>query len=210
MTSFPKRAVRASCVSHQALHTLTSVGHRSPWMLRDDGIPKSAMTIIHKDIGIVMDEARLSAFPAPLCSVAEQVFAAALGAGLSREDDGRICKLWERFGVPPVQEDGSEEEEIHKARELVVQSAVTAGKVLFVGLGAMGAPMALAVQKAGMDVVGHDVSLEAIDRYVQAGGRGTSDMVAANVVVLMTISALQAEAALFGDGKSGLSASGFL
>ena len=180
------------------------------WQLMDDGVPKSAMTIIAKDVGIVMDEARLHSFPAPLCAVAEQVFTAALGARMAKEDDGNVVKLWQRFGVPPIAEQGTEEEEMANAKELVVEPGDKPNKVLFVGLGAMGGPMAVAVSKAGINIVGYDVNLEAMDRFVNAGGQVGSDVVkeagSAQVVVITTVSSLQAEAVLFGaDGSSGIS-----
>ena len=180
-----------------------------PWQWTDDGIPKSAMTIIAKDVGIVMDEARLETFPAPLCSVAEQVFTGALGAGLFREDDGNVVKLWERFGVPSVMDTGSEKEEVEKAKELVVQAGSKPTKVLFIGLGAMGLPMASTLVQAGLVVVGYDTAPKALDAFKAAGGATTSDVKAgaegADVVVFATVSAAQAESVLLGpDGKSGI------
>ncbi|WWD22500.1 hypothetical protein CI109_106993 [Kwoniella shandongensis] len=185
-------------------------GHRVPWSLNHDGVPKSAMTIINKDIGIVMDEARQLNFPAPVCAVSEQLFTAAIGAGLIKEDDGLVSKLWERFGGQPVAEKGTVEEEEEKAKELEITSSGKAGKVLFVGLGAMGLPMAGSLLKAGVEVVGSDLSLEAMDRFSAQGGKVASDAVVAakevDTVVLVTVTALQAEAALFGaDGSSGIS-----
>ena len=174
------------------------VGHRIPWQLRDDGILKSAMTIIAKDVGIVMDEARLHSFPAPLCSVAEQVFTAALGAGLAREDDGNIVKLWQRFGVPHEYEQGTEEEEKERAKELQLTPGPKPKKVLFVGLGVMGAPMAAVINESGIPVVGYDVSLEAMDRYAKVGGTVTNDPASEvwDAVVVATNTSLQAEAAM--------------
>jgi 3-hydroxyisobutyrate dehydrogenase-like beta-hydroxyacid dehydrogenase len=161
------------------------------------------MTIIAKDVGIVMDEARSTSFPAPLSSVAEQVFTAALGAGYQKEDDGCVSKLWELYGVPPLAETGSEAEEIEKAKELVIQSAFKPSNVLFVGIGVMGSPMALAVAKAGIQVTGYDIRPDAMQAFVQAGGKVADDISAASaapdVVVLMPSTASQAEAILFGD-----------
>jgi 3-hydroxyisobutyrate dehydrogenase-like beta-hydroxyacid dehydrogenase len=208
MTLYEEQAETPSCVGRISF-TLTSVGHRVPWQWRDDGVLKSAMTIIAKDIGIVMDEARLSSFPAPLSSVAEQVFTAALGADLARVDDGNVIKLWERFGVPSSMDAGSEEEAKEKAKELVVEAGTVAQKVLVVGLGVMGLPMALSLVKAGINVVGYDVSLQALDAFSTQGGKTTSDVLVeskdADVVLLATVSAAHAESVLFGaDGKSGI------
>lgn len=193
-----------SCVSSHVAHVvkLIIVGHRVPWQWRDDGVIKSAMTIIAKDIGIVMDEARLSTFPAPLSSVAEQVFTAALGADLAKVDDGNVVKLWERFGVPSVMDEGSEEEAKEKAKELVIEPETDAKKVLVVGLGVMGLPMATSLVKAGLNVVGYDVSLKALDAFNAVGGKTTSDVLAeakdADVVLLATVSAVHAESVMFG------------
>ncbi|ORX34751.1 NAD binding domain of 6-phosphogluconate dehydrogenase-domain-containing protein [Kockovaella imperatae] len=154
-------------------------GHRVPWQLRDDGILKSAMTIIAKDVGIVMDEARLHCFPAPMCSVAEQVFTAALGAGLAREDDGNVVKLWSRFGVPHEYETGTDAEETDKAKELNLKAGPKPSKVLF---------------------------MDALDRYAKVGGTTTDDpakdAAECDVVVITTVTALQAEAALLSIAPS--------
>jgi 3-hydroxyisobutyrate dehydrogenase-like beta-hydroxyacid dehydrogenase len=169
------------------------------------------MTIIAKDVGIVMDEARLHLFPAPLCSVAEQVFTACLGAGMAREDDGLAVKLWESFGLKNFSEKGSIEEAEAAAKELTIQSSGTPKKVLFIGIGSMGAGMASSIQKAGPAVVGYDIDAGAAEAFVSAGGVTTTDPIAeardADVVVLMPLTAVQAEASLFGaDGASGLAA----
>ena len=167
------------------------------------------MTIIAKDVGIVMDEARLMMYPAPLCSIAEQVFTAALGAGLAREDDGLITKLWELFGAKAIAEQGSIEEEEEKAKELDVQPAGQAKQVLFVGVGAMGSGMALSIQEAGMKVLGFDNVPQVLEAFVNAGGKQSPDPLTAakeaDVVVLMPVTTQQAEEILFGaDGASGV------
>ena len=173
---------------------------RVPFQLRDDGTIHSAMTIISKDVGIVMDDARLQTFPAPMCSVAEQLFVGALGAGLARDDDVNIVKMYDYFGVPPSLETGTEEEEIERAKELTVTPSHPPKKVLFVGLGAMGAPMAAVLSVSGLQVAGYDVSLEAMDRFAKVGGRVVGDPAVeakdSDAVVICTVTALQAEAFL--------------
>lgn len=91
------------------------------------------MTIIQKDIGIVNDEARMISFPAPLSAVTEQVFTAGIGAGLAKEDDGNIVKLWERFGGKAVVESGSvEDEEALAAKSEGGEDAIkTVGDLLY-------------------------------------------------------------------------------
>jgi 3-hydroxyisobutyrate dehydrogenase-like beta-hydroxyacid dehydrogenase len=177
-------------------------GHRGPWQLRPDGTLKSAMTICAKDSGIIMDEARLYNFPCPLTSATEQVMNMAIAAGLSKVDDGCISLLWEKyFGVGKIAEEGTEEEEEEKAKELSVKSSGSPKKVLFVGLGMMGAPMALAVQKAGIETVGLDISKEAMEGYAKAGGKAVTDIAQdggdADVVVLVTNTAAEAGVVLF-------------
>lgn len=190
------------------------VGHRTPWMLRDDGVPKSAMTIIAKDIGIVMDDARLNLFPAPLCAMVEQVYVAALGAGMHKQDDGLLVRLWQAFGGQSVQETGTEEEEIEKAKELEVVAKGKPSKVLCVGLGAMGAPMALSIQKGGLDVSGFEVADKAKEEYKAAGGKLADDLStaakSAEVVVIATVTEAEADAVIFGDkSQSGISSGTF-
>ena len=166
----------------------------------------SAMTIIAKDIGIIMDESRRITFPLPMCSTVEQVFTAALGAGLGSINDGQINKLYEMLGGGSVAEEGEEAEEIEKARELTIEAGNPPQKVLFVGLGAMGLPMALAVQQAGITVQGYDTNETAASAYTQSGGQQADSLAAgavgAEVVVLVVNTALQARAVLFGDGET--------
>mgnify|MGYP002718883503 CR=1 FL=1 len=186
------------------------VGHRVPFQWESEGPIRSAMTIIVKDVGIVMDEARLNNFPAPLSSVAEQVFTAAMGAGLARVDDGNVIKLWERFGVPSSVDSGSVEEEEAKAKELEVEAGPSPKKVLVVGLGVMGLPMAVTLVKAGVNVVGADLDPKAVEAFQKAGGKVASNVAeeakAADAVLFATVTAAQAESVLFGkDGEGGIS-----
>ncbi len=48
--------------------------------------------------------------------------------------------------------------------------------VAFIGLGIMGGPMAANLVKAGFEVVGYNRSPEAVQRLVDAGGRGAKDV----------------------------------
>ncbi|WWC85796.1 uncharacterized protein L201_000663 [Kwoniella dendrophila CBS 6074] len=192
-------------------------GHRVPWSLNHDGIPKSAMTIISKDIGIVMDESRLLGFPSPLCSITEQIFTAGLGAGLAKEDDGCISKLWENFGGIPIAEKGSIEEEEAEltAKELQITSSIsieefkTKQKILVIGLGAIGLPIAQTLNDNGLDVVGYDINLQNLDNFSKSGGYVTSDVSQASeqaqTVLFVVNDAKQIQSVLFGlDGKSGI------
>ncbi|WVQ93674.1 hypothetical protein IAU59_000750 [Kwoniella sp. CBS 9459] len=183
-------------------------GHRVPWSLNHDGVPKSAMTIITKDIGIVMDEARSLGFPAPMCAISETLFTMAIAAGLIKEDDGLVSKVWEKFSGVPIAEKGTVEEEEERAKELEIKptSGAQAGKVLVVGLGAMGLPIAQSLVKNGVDVVGYDANSSAVEHFTQQGGKAAQDLDGAgtdrDTVLLVVNTAKQAEEVLFGlDGR---------
>jgi 3-hydroxyisobutyrate dehydrogenase len=77
----------------------------------------------------------------------------------------------------------------------------------FVGLGAMGVPMAVNLQRAGHDVCGYDIRPGAADALVSAGGRAATRAADAahdaELLWLMVVSGAQAEAVLFGSGDAG-------
>lgn len=69
--------------------------NRLPRLLAPDFKPiASAVTIILKDAGIITSEARRCRFPAPMTSVAEQVFLTALGRGWGADDDASVLRLY--------------------------------------------------------------------------------------------------------------------
>lgn len=74
----------------------------------------------------------------------------------------------------------------------------------WVGLGAMGGPMARVAVEAGFEVTGFDVAADAVATLAAAGGRiaGSPAEAAqtADVLVLMVATPGQAETVLFGDG----------
>ena len=76
--------------------------------------------------------------------------------------------------------------------------------IAFIGLGSMGLPMAKNLLAQGLTVRGFDVRAEALERLEQAGGvRAGSPAEAAfgaDLLVLMVVSAAQAEAVLFEEG----------
>ena len=73
-----------------------------------------------------------------------------------------------------------------------------------IGLGSMGMGMAVSLRKAGLDVIGVDISTDAVSRFVQAGGRSASSMAdaarQADIVVSVVVNAVQTENVLFGAG----------
>ncbi|MDH5540915.1 MAG: NAD(P)-dependent oxidoreductase [Rhizobacter sp.] len=77
-------------------------------------------------------------------------------------------------------------------------------RIAFVGLGAMGVPMAVNLVKAGHEVSGYDVRAQALVPLLDAGGiAATSAAEAAEdaeLLWLMVVSGEQAQGVLFGDG----------
>src|SRR5690349_12517782 len=74
----------------------------------------------------------------------------------------------------------------------------------FIGLGAMGLPMAKNLAARGFTVRGFDMRQAAVEALAEAGGVPASSAAeaarGANVLVLMVVNAAQAEAALFDGG----------
>ena len=69
-------------------------GDRVPHVLDGDYRPKSAVDIFVKDLGIVQDMARSARFPVPLSAAALQMFLAASGSGMGREDDASVARVY--------------------------------------------------------------------------------------------------------------------
>jgi 3-hydroxyisobutyrate dehydrogenase len=68
--------------------------NRMPKVLSGDYSPNSAVEIFVKDMGIVQDMARAERFPAPLSAVALQMYLAAAGAGMGRDDDSSLARVY--------------------------------------------------------------------------------------------------------------------
>jgi 3-hydroxyisobutyrate dehydrogenase len=79
-------------------------------------------------------------------------------------------------------------------------------RIGFIGLGAMGAPMAARLVAAGHDVAGFDMRGDAVAAFAQAGGRAaasTTDAAqGAELLWLMVVSGEQARAVLFDGGAA--------
>jgi 3-hydroxyisobutyrate dehydrogenase len=71
--------------------------NRIPHVLDGDYAPRSAVDIFVKDLGIVQDMARQLRFPVPLAATALQVFLMASGAGMGRDDDASVARLYARL-----------------------------------------------------------------------------------------------------------------
>ena len=77
--------------------------------------------------------------------------------------------------------------------------------IAFIGLGAMGGPMAIRLVQAGFSVTGYDISAPAMHRLQSAGGHMAASAAAAAAgaawLMIMVATAEQAESTLFGpDG----------
>ncbi len=68
--------------------------NRIPHVLDGDYTPRSAVDIFVKDLGIVLDMGRASRFPVPLASAALQLFLMTSAAGMGRDDDASVARLY--------------------------------------------------------------------------------------------------------------------
>jgi 3-hydroxyisobutyrate dehydrogenase len=68
--------------------------NRIPHVLAGDYAPLSAIEIFVKDLGIVQDMARAERYPVPLVAAALQMYLAASGAGMGRDDDSSLARLY--------------------------------------------------------------------------------------------------------------------
>ena len=71
--------------------------NRIPHVLDGDYTPRSAIDIFVKDLGIVQDIARQWRFPLPLAATALQVFLMASSAGMGRDDDASVARIYARL-----------------------------------------------------------------------------------------------------------------
>ncbi|WP_018238128.1 L-threonate dehydrogenase [Ensifer sp. BR816] len=68
--------------------------NRVPHVLAGDYTPLSAIEIFVKDLGIVQDMARAERYPVPLVAASLQMYLAASGAGMGRDDDSSLARLY--------------------------------------------------------------------------------------------------------------------
>lgn len=68
--------------------------NRIPHVLAGDYAPLSTIEIFVKDLGIVQDMARAERYPVPLVAAALQMYLAASGAGMGRDDDSSLARLY--------------------------------------------------------------------------------------------------------------------
>lgn len=68
--------------------------NRIPHVLDEDFAPRSAVGIFTKDLGIVGDIARELRFPTPMAAEALQLFLMTAAAGMERDDDASVARLY--------------------------------------------------------------------------------------------------------------------
>ncbi len=68
--------------------------NRMQHVLEDDYTPRSAIEIFVKDLGIVEDMARAARFPVPMASAALQLYLMTAAAGMGRDDDSSVARLY--------------------------------------------------------------------------------------------------------------------
>ena len=82
--------------------------NRVPHILDGDYAPLSAVNIFVKDLGIVLDTGKALTFPLPLTAAAHQQFLAAAAAGLGREDDSAVIKVFQKLAGIELPGDASQ------------------------------------------------------------------------------------------------------
>lgn len=81
--------------------------NRMPHVLDGDYTPKSAVDIFVKDLGIIQDMARSAKFPVPVSAAALQMFLATSAAGMGRDDDASVARLYARITGTKLPGEGS-------------------------------------------------------------------------------------------------------
>ena len=76
--------------------------NRVPHVLEGDYTPRSAVDIFVKDLGIVQDMARNAKFPVPMSAAALQMFLMASSAGMGRDDDIAVAKMYAQVTGTPL------------------------------------------------------------------------------------------------------------
>jgi 3-hydroxyisobutyrate dehydrogenase len=71
--------------------------NRIPHVLENDYAPRSAVDIFVKDLGIIQDMARSARFPVPVAASALQMFLMTSAAGMGRDDDASVARLYARI-----------------------------------------------------------------------------------------------------------------
>jgi L-threonate 2-dehydrogenase len=79
--------------------------NRVPHILEGDYSPLSSVEIFVKDLGIIQDIARTERYPVPVAAAALQMFLAASGAGMGKDDDSSVARVYAQLSgatLPPM------------------------------------------------------------------------------------------------------------
>jgi L-threonate 2-dehydrogenase len=76
--------------------------NRVPHVIEGVYRPRSAVEIFVKDLGIVQDMARAARFPVPVAAAALQMFLMTAGAGMGRDDDASIARVYAQITGTPL------------------------------------------------------------------------------------------------------------
>ena len=68
--------------------------NRVPHIIDGDYRPLSSVDIFVKDLGIIQDMVRSQRYPAPIAAAALQMYLAASGAGMGRDDDSSVARIY--------------------------------------------------------------------------------------------------------------------
>ena len=68
--------------------------NRVPHALDGDYRPRSAVDIFVKDLGVIQDMGRSAKFATPVAAAALQLFLMASGAGMGRDDDASVARIY--------------------------------------------------------------------------------------------------------------------
>ena len=71
--------------------------NRVPHVLDGDYQPRSAVEIFTKDLGIIADMSRAETFPTPIAASALQIFLMTAAAGMGKDDDASVARLYARI-----------------------------------------------------------------------------------------------------------------
>lgn len=94
--------------------------NRVPAMVSADWTPQSMLAIFVKDLGIVLDEAKMLNFPAALTAAAHQINLMGAAYGWAQDADAGIVRLWELLAGVSVSKNprlGQQKEPFFKPRD---------------------------------------------------------------------------------------------
>lgn len=82
------------------------ISYKAPFVFRRDFAPTFSTKWMHKDVGLALESGKDLGVPLPLTGVTQQMFQAAVAAGLAEEDFCSSIKVLEQFAGVEVKADG--------------------------------------------------------------------------------------------------------